>query len=105
MKLVHNKRCTNIAAAEVDIWAVGVIAYELVVGGPVFPKVDWTGEDVQAAALGTRPYPWEDAVGSFKNIPVLQGLRGPLRACLSRDPQERPSAEVLLKQLNTLSDS
>ena len=102
MKLVRDKRCTVIATTAVDMWAVGVIAYELMTGYPAFPEVDWTGEDIESAALGTLPYPWEGEVGTFVEIPSQLVLWRAVQGCLARSPQKRPSAATLLGQLNSL---
>ena len=45
---------------------------------------EWTHEDIQAAALGERPYPWESEVGVFRNVPELRILSAVVTGCLCR---------------------
>ena len=46
---------------------------------------EWRHEDIVAAALGTVAYPWEEAPGTFRNIPELRILSDVVKACLCRD--------------------
>eukprot|EP00892_Ulva_mutabilis_P000459 jgi/Ulvmu1/10413/UM062_0009.1 len=89
-----------------DIWAIGVITYELVLGRPAFPARTWTREQLTHAALGERAYPWEEPnqPGRFRQIPEARALSGALRACLHRDPARRPLAAALGRRLNHLFD-
>ena len=87
-----------------DMWAVGVIAYELSLNHPAFTPMLWPRDTVLEAAMGLRPYPWEDKVGMFSNLPELRALGRLVRACLSRHPTKRPSAEEFLRELNHLYD-
>ena len=93
-----------VAESALDVWAVGVIAYELMIGRPAFPRPEWMKWDIHAAAHRKREYPWESAVGKFRHIAELRALMEPVCACLARDPGGRPSAEKLLAHLNALFD-
>ena len=86
------------------MWAVGVIAYELMTGGSAFPMFEWMKGDVHEAALGKRAYPWEHSIGTFRDLPQLRALKDPVLACLTRDPSKRPTSEQFLSQLNALFD-
>ena len=41
-----------------DIWALGVMAYEIIAGQPLFPRGSLSNLAYQCAA-GDQPYPWE----------------------------------------------
>jgi serine/threonine protein kinase len=95
---------TVTADAAADMWAIGVIAYELALLHPAFTPLLWPRDAVQDAAAGRRPFPWEVAVGSFAHIPELRALGRDIRACLSRTPEHRPTAAAFLASLNHLFD-
>lgn len=101
---VHAGSTYVTAQRAADMWAVGVIAYELCINHPVFTPMLWPRAAVVQAALGLHPYPWEVKVGSFSNLPELRALGRVVRACLSRNPAKRPSAEDFLRDLNHLYD-
>lgn len=88
-----------------DIWAIGLVAYELIHRRRAFREFSWTFSDVLDAAAGTRAYPWEDRPGSFARDPELRALGSVVRACLSRDSAARPTAGQLVQRLNQLFDS
>jgi serine/threonine protein kinase len=95
---------TVTADAAADMWAISVIAYELITHSPAFPVLAWSRTHAADAALGRRPYHWESQVGTFQNAPELRALGGAIRACLSRDPAARPTAASLLSEINSLFD-
>ena len=100
-----NKGTTHVVAQPaMDMWAVGVIAYELSLNHTAFTPMVWPRAAVLEAAMGLRPYPWEDKVGVFSSLPELRARGRVVRACLSRNPANRPSAEVFLRELNHLYD-
>lgn len=68
----------------VDIWSLGVIAYELVMGIPPFN--DETKEQVFQHILQHDMYPPEDVSPQFEEF---------IRVCLRQTPEERPSATQL----------
>jgi serine/threonine protein kinase len=92
------------ARTAADMWAVGVIAYELAVKHRAFTPMLWPRSAVMEAAMGLRPYPWESEVGTFANIPELRALGRIVRACLARSPDRRPSAEEFLAAMNHMYD-
>lgn len=89
-----------------DLWAIGVITYELVLGRPAFPAREWSRNELTRAALGELAYPWEErgCPGQFRHIPEARALSSALRACLNRDPSRRPTAAALQLRLNQLFD-
>jgi serine/threonine protein kinase len=100
----HNGATSIVADSAADIWAIGVMTFELVTHRRAFNCFTWPKFDVILAALGKRVYDWESEVGTFKNVPELRILRKVVHACLQRDPVDRPSARDLLKMLNSLYD-
>lgn len=88
-----------------DIWAIGLIAYELIHRQRAFREFSWTFTDVLDAAAGAKAYPWEDRPGTFRRDPDLRALGSVVRACLARDASARPTAEKLVQKLNQLFDS
>lgn len=101
---VQKGTTTVCAHPAMDMWAVGVIAYELALKHPTFTPMLWPRAAVMEAAMGLRPYPWEEKVGIFSNLPELRALGKVVRACLARNPARRPSAEEFLGTLNHLYD-
>eukprot|EP00892_Ulva_mutabilis_P000462 jgi/Ulvmu1/10416/UM062_0012.1 len=88
-----------------DIWAIGLIGYELIHRQRAFREFSWTFTDVLDAAAGVKAYPWEDRPGTFRRDPELRALGSVVRACLARDAAARPTAEQLVQKLNQLFDS
>jgi serine/threonine protein kinase len=93
-----------VSSKAADLWAVGVISYELLTNCTAFPQSEWSRDDIRSAALGLRAYPWESEVGTFRHIPELRALTEAVCACLDRDMEKRPSAEQLLTVLNGIFD-
>eukprot|EP00892_Ulva_mutabilis_P005656 jgi/Ulvmu1/3462/UM016_0082.1 len=83
----------------VDIWAIGVIAFELLTGARALPSSGMDPDAAEQAALdaisGRTPLPWEqeDAAPALEK---LRGLKRTVLRCLERDPARRPSSEALL---------
>lgn len=90
------------ASAAADIWALGVIAYELLTNSRAFP-VGTTRETITAQVLGDEAAPWEReprAVGA-----ALRGLRRSVLWCLQRDPEERPTSAQLVEGWEHMFDT
>ena len=90
-----------------DIWAVGVIAFELLTGEPIFPRTSLDHGDrdkeTRDAISGRTQLPWErpDAKALLEK---LRGLRRSIMRCLDRDSAQRPTAEALLKSWDNSFD-
>ena len=83
------------------MWALGVLAYETIMRQHTFAR----GKDQQPAfdcAAGRQQYPWEaDAAAAAESEWLRSRLRPLLQPLLSRDPEQRPSAEGLLGSLDS----
>jgi hypothetical protein len=86
------------------MWALGVIAYELLTGQRTFP-FGTTKEQVFDQISGRSLLPWEDPGGHAQRVAALRGLRRSIMLCLSRDSAARPSADRLLVAWNHMFDS
>lgn len=94
--------------AAVDIWAVGVIAFELLTGQRAFPSgaAAKSNDTVQAALAGRTPLPWEgDSTATLERLEKLRGLRRSVLKCLERDPAARPTADSLLRSWDHAFDN
>ena len=84
-----------------DMWSLGVIVYEALTDKAAispFSKMD----EIYRLAQGSM-YPWEapDAPAVYAKSRV----RKVIDSCLSRDPEQRPSAERVLSMLDRLGQS
>eukprot|EP00892_Ulva_mutabilis_P005987 jgi/Ulvmu1/3760/UM175_0007.1 len=89
-------------SAAVDIWAIGVIAYELLTGEPLFRAHGLPSESanaqIRAALAGRTRLPWEEEGPMVEaQLQKLRGLRRSVLRCLRRNPDERPEAAALLE--------
>ena len=96
--------------AAVDIWAIGVIAFELLTGERTFPSTTTTPAESEAAArdalAGRAPLPWEGSgEAARERLEKLRGLRRTVLRCLERDPAKRPTAEALLQSWDHTFDN
>ena len=95
---------TIVADAAADIWALGVMAFELLTGAPVFPPFTSTRESIWAQLCGRELPLWEEgAPGRAEKLGQLRMLKRAVLHCLQRDPAERPTAqEVVVRWRNRL---
>ena len=87
----------------VDIWALGVVAYEALTDSVVFPPSARASRDACAAAHSSAPYPWES--GRRDKQLSQCNLCEVVVACLARDPSARPSARELLAHIDRLNNA
>lgn len=88
----------------VDIWAIGVIAFELLGKERVFPP-EATDETIIAALRG-QALPWAAGVDrQAERCQKLRGLKRVVLACLERDESKFPSAEALLSSWEHVFDN
>lgn len=90
------------ATAAMDVWAFGVLAYELLLGRRAFP---FAADErvVRDAVLGRKDAPWEMrrlAEGS----PRLRRVQGVVEACMSRDPERRPPAVAVANAMRIMQE-
>ena len=87
--------------AAVDIWAVGVIAFELLTGERAFPADNICAAEceslAQEAIAGRALLPWEGSSEATEQwLEKLRGLKRTVMRCLDRDPANRPTAAALV---------
>jgi serine/threonine protein kinase len=102
-----------VATAEADIWALGVLAFELLTHTRAFSSVEGgQGETflkkVYAALAGDEPLPWESGSTKkdddafevefelWRGADKLPGAKGFVLQCLNRNPADRPPAGRLV---------
>lgn len=84
----------GIVSPQLDVYAVGVIAYELVLGRP--PFVADSTEDLRQQQEEGAPDPRE----AWPQIPLA--LESLLRAMLATDPRQRPTIHAVAERLGAL---
>lgn len=89
-------------APAVDIWAVGVMAVELLAGERAFKRVRNTanpsrGHSAAGPSYLTQvdPHAWELSSAAEQALGILPGLSAAVLSCLALDPVQRPSAAAL----------
>jgi serine/threonine protein kinase len=82
------------AQPAVDIWAFGVIAFELLTNSPAFAHGSTRKEIGDQISGRQGGPPWEEVWGPGleDRLVPLRGLRDLVLQCLSRDPAARPAA-------------
>jgi serine/threonine protein kinase len=86
---------THVATAAADVWALGVIAFELLTGEPVFPAMA-TQSEISSAILGRAEMPWEGPRRS-ELLRRLRVFKANVLECLERDPEKRPPIESVVR--------
>lgn len=85
------------AGGAVDVWGLGVIAWELLTTTRAFPATV-RAATVADMLVGRAELPWERSAVVAQLVPRLRVLRRSVLRCLSREAAERPSAEELLTE-------
>jgi serine/threonine protein kinase len=89
----------------VDMWALGVVAFELLTRTRAFTPLIETHAQVRDKLLGATPLPWEDPATAPELLPSLRALKRSVLACLARDPTSRPSSREVLGSWNGLLEA
>ena len=88
-----------------DMWALGVIAYEMLTKERAFGPDASVNEILQRTA-GQQPLPWEDPSPQAQaKLSQLRGLKRAVLQCLSRNPAMRPSSQLVLQSWEHMFDS
>jgi serine/threonine protein kinase len=102
---VEAKEKVALASTATDMWALGVVAFELLTRTRAFqPRMPTSA--IRDQLVGRKPLPWEGKDRGKRRalLRQLRILKPSVMACLSRQPEERPSAEELLRNWNRLFD-
>jgi serine/threonine protein kinase len=99
-----NKATSIKVDGAVDIWALGIIAFELLTRQRVFVPFETPAEAIMAQLQGREPLPWEGP-DKDKLLPRLRALKRSILSCLAMDPAERPTSVALLGKWNSLFES
>ena len=94
----HGRTNITVAAAH-DVWALGVIAFEAVVGHLAVQSL----EQLFQCAQGKVPFPWD--VSMLSEAPErwrYSRLRPLIEHCLAHDAAERPTAAEVMQQVERM---
>ncbi|DBB08757.1 TPA: hypothetical protein ACH3X3_008192 [Trebouxia sp. C0006] len=84
-----------LATPAADVWALGVIAYEVLCGQRLFNQEMNQGE-VVSMLLGYTPLPYEANPALFQSISAPPNAQSMLRQMLQRNPTARPALKDVL---------
>lgn len=104
----QNQQRSPTVSEAADVWAFGMVAYELLTHERIFPE-GVVAADVRQAAFASRfdgGYPWEmGAKGSNDRNSNLKRMRRVVLQCLNRDPNDRPSTQAMVAHWESMLDS
>ena len=105
-KAVEQGEHTIVADPAADMWALGIMAFELLTTQAVFPPMVATRETIWAQLCGREALPWEAGAPQHRaKVRALQGLKKGVLQCLSRSAEHRPAAVQVLSQWRDLFQS
>lgn len=87
---------TTIVDPAIDVWALGVMAYELLTCARLFRST--SKKQIEMTMAGELALPWEDTASAdfVENEARLGWMRATICSMLNRDPAQRPTlAEVV----------
>jgi serine/threonine protein kinase len=93
-----------LACAALDIWSLGVVAFELLTGQRIFAPSE-SEQSIRDRLMGRAPLPWEDDLKSAALLSKLKALKRSVLKCLSREPRERPTSQELLGAWNGMFEA
>jgi len=105
-KAVEQGEHTIVADPAADMWALGIMAFELLTTQAVFPPMVATRETIWAQLCGREALPWEDgAPEQATKVKQLQVLKRAVLECLQREPEDRPAADQVLRHWRSLFEA
>ena len=103
MRALGAEEAIEVAAAH-DIWALGVITYEVIIGRPAFPR-RFQASLLHRCADGRTPYPWEAPPEQQEPLWRRSRLRALVSECLTRDAAARPTAAGVVESIVRMSSA
>ena len=94
------QKSTVTAYPSQDVWAIGVLAFEMMSGKPLFPPGS-TPAQVKQILLGQLPFPHEEDPDVWRKVGKLKEL---VQRMLSRDASQRPSAAEVSAKVDAMAD-